>query len=306
MKIEFHSVTKVFGKKAAVQDLTFTLKPGEIVGFVGPNGAGKTTTMRLMLGFISPETGTIVYDGVLQEEAIPEVRSKFGYLPENNPLPEEMLVADYLEFHARSRGLKDEYRRIKKIAEELDFADYLVQPIGSLSKGYRQRVGIAAAMISDPDVLVLDEPQEGLDPAQRLEIRNLIRRAGKEKTVVLSTHILNEVVETCNRVILINDGRIVLDDTVENAIKKFSATSFIVTVRGRDALPLVKKEFGENLVELIKSEGEELRLKVWAEKDIREELFRFCVKNDLVLLELAREEATLEDVFLQLTERQRD
>lgn len=305
MEIEFRSVTKIFGRKTAVQDLSFVLKPGEIVGFVGPNGAGKTTTMRLMLGFISPESGTIKYDGILQENALPEVRGRFGYLPENNPLPDEMLVADYLEFHARSRGVKDEDKRIRQIAEELDFSEYLVQPIGNLSKGYRQRVGIAAAMISDPDVLILDEPQEGLDPAQRLEIRNLIKRIGKKKTVVLSTHILNEVVETCSRVILINDGRIVLDDTIENAIKRFSSMSFTVTLKGREALSLLKKEFGNDSVELIRSDGEELRLKIWAEKDIREDLFRFCVKNDLVILELAREEATLEEVFLQLTEKQK-
>lgn len=303
MKIEFDSVTKSFGKKVVLKDLSFKCGRGEIIGFVGPNGAGKTTTMRLILGLLFADEGRILYDGIPQELAIPEVRKNFGYLPENNPLPEEMVVADYLEFQAKSRGVKDESQRIRKLASELDFSEYLLQPIGNLSKGYRQRVGIAAALLSDPEVLILDEPQEGLDPAQRLEIRQLIKDLGKNRTVILSTHILSEVVETCNRIILINRGRIVLDASLDEALKRFATKSFRVSARGRRVAELFSEKFGRENVRTIEKSGDLATIEVLSEADIREDIFRFCVENDLVLLELKKEEATLEEIFLQLTEK---
>jgi ABC-2 type transport system ATP-binding protein len=301
MEIKFEAVTKTFGKKVAVNDLSFQLGPGEIIGFVGPNGAGKTTTMRLMLGLTFPEKGEIYYNGVTQEQAMPQIRGFFGYLPENNPLPEEMLVADYLEFFARVRGVRDEAKKIRKVAEELGFTEYLLQPLANLSKGYRQRVGIAAALLADPEVLVLDEPQEGLDPAQRLEIRRLIKELGRERTIILSTHILNEVVETCKRVILINNGKIVLDDSIERALKQISSRSYRLTIKGSAALEKIKSRFGKEAVEEIKREENVMSLRVFSDKDIREEIFRFCVEENLILLELVEESASLEDIFLKLT-----
>ena len=301
MEVKFNSVTKSFGKKTAVSDLSFVLRPGEVIGFVGPNGAGKTTTMRLMLGLLFPDGGEILYDGVKQEDAIPEVRNAFGYLPENNPLPEEMLTVDYLEFFARVRGVKNEAKKVRELAEMLEFTDYLLQPLGNLSKGYRQRAGIAAALLADPEVLVLDEPQEGLDPAQRLEIRRLIKEIGRERTVILSTHILTEVVETCKRVILINNGRIVLDDSLEKALKQIAARSYRITIKGSNVLERLKKKFGGDAVEEIGKDDGSVRARIFSDKDIREEIFRFCVKEGFVLLELAVESASFEDIFLKLT-----
>lgn len=301
MEVKFHSVTKSFGKKTAVSDLSFVLRPGEVIGFVGPNGAGKTTTMRLMLGLLFPDGGEILYDGIKQEDAIPEVRNAFGYLPENNPLPEEMLTVDYLEFFARVRGVKNEAKKIRELAEMLEFTDYLLQPLGNLSKGYRQRAGIAAALLADPEVLVLDEPQEGLDPAQRLEIRRLIKEIGRERTVILSTHILTEVVETCKRVILINDGRIVLDDSLEKALKQIAARSYRITIKGSNVLERLKKKFGGDAVEEIGKDDSSVRARIFSDKDIREEIFRFCVEEGFLLLELAVESASFEDIFLKLT-----
>jgi len=301
MEIKFQSVTKSFGTKTAVSDLSFVLRPGQVIGFVGPNGAGKTTTMRLMLGLLFPDAGEIFYDGIKQEDSIPDARNAFGYLPENNPLPEEMLTVDYLEFFARVKGVKEEVKKITELAEMLEFTDYLLQPLGNLSKGYRQRVGIAAAMLADPEVLVLDEPQEGLDPGQRLEIRRLIKEIGRERTVVLSTHILTEVVETCERVILINDGRIVLDDSLEKVLKQIASRSFRITIRGTNALERLRKKFGNNVVEEIEKVDSTVRVRIFSEKDIREEIFRFCVEEGFVLLELSVESASFEDIFLKLT-----
>lgn len=301
MKVEFDSVTKKYGSRTAVKNISFKLNSGEVIGFVGPNGAGKTTTMKLILGLLFPDEGIIRYDGVLQHEAMPFIRSRFGFLPENNPLPEDTFVADYLEFQARLKGVKNSKDRVKALAKRLDFSEYLVSPVGSLSKGYRQRVGLASAMLSDPEVLVLDEPQEGLDPLQRVEIRELIKEIGREKTVILSTHILSEVAETCRRIILINSGEIMADTSMESFLRKFSQKMFRAVVRGKEADRIVKETFKNYEIEASKKGSDEFELKIWSEKDIREELFHICVKNNLILLELTTEKSTLEDVFLKLT-----
>ncbi|MCX7831662.1 MAG: ABC transporter ATP-binding protein [Actinobacteria bacterium] len=305
MNIVFESVSKSFGRKKALNNVSFRCTSGEVIGFVGPNGAGKTTTMRLMLGFIYPDSGKITYDGVFQDSAIPYIRKNFGYLPENNPLPEEMIVADYLEYHARSKGVKNEVQRVKELSKELDFKEYLLQPISNLSKGYKQRVGLAAALISDPEVLVLDEPQEGLDPYQRIEIRELIRDLGKKRTVILSTHILTEVVETCKRIILINQGEVILDEDISAALKRFSTKSFYALVKGVNVLEAFRQRFGNEKIEHLEDKEGAKLLRIWSEKDIREEVFKFCVENQFVLLELSKESPTLEQVFLKLTEKAR-
>lgn len=301
MRVEFRSVTKKYGNKTAVKNLSFKLQTGEIVGFVGPNGAGKTTTMKLMLGLLFPDEGAIYYDGITHKELLPSIRSKFGFLPENNPLPEDAIVADYLEFLARLKGLKNPKGRIKDLSKKLNFQEYLLSPIGSLSKGYRQRVGISAAMLSEPEVLVLDEPQEGLDPVQRVEIRHLIRELGKEKTVILSTHILTEVAETCRRIILINEGSIVADALVDDFLKKFSGKQYVAVIKGKDVLDTFKADFRDAEIELKKKNGDIYEVNFWSSRDIREDIFKECVKKGFILLELYSEQSTLEDAFLKIT-----
>ncbi len=303
MKVEFVSVSKKYGEKVAVKDLSFSFSSGEIIGFVGPNGAGKTTTMKLLLGLIFPDEGEIYFDGKKIEDSIPEIRARFGYLPENNSLPEEILAADYLEFNARIRKVKNPTEKIKAIARKLDFVEYLAAPIGNLSKGYRQRLGLANALLSDPEILVLDEPQEGLDPAQRIEIRQLIKELGKERTVLLSTHILPEVAETCERIILINEGKIIEDASVSEVLKRFSTKAYRVKVRGKKAVELFNKDFRAGTIEEVSGDTDEVALIIRSEKDIRENIFDFCVKNSLKLLELSPEATTLEEVFLRLTSK---
>jgi ABC-2 type transport system ATP-binding protein len=301
MRVEFDSVTKKYGDRTAVSKLSFSLETGEVVGFVGPNGAGKTTTMKLMLGLFFPDEGTIYYDGVTHTESVPAIRSRFGFLPENNPLPEDAIVADYLEFLARLKGLKNPKGRIKDLSRKLNFYEYLLSPIGNLSKGYRQRVGISAAMLSEPEVLVLDEPQEGLDPAQRVEIRHLIKELGKEKTVILSTHILSEVAETCRRIILINEGTIIADTLVSDFLKRFSGKQFVAVIRGKDVLNTFKAAFRDSEIELRKKSGDIYEISIWSSRDVREDIFRECVKREFVLLELYSEQSTLEEAFLKIT-----
>lgn len=306
MNIKFEAVSKSFGKKTALKEVSFQLSTGEIIGFVGPNGAGKTTTMRLMMGYLFPEKGSIYYNGKPQDVAIPEVRKSLGYLPENNPLPEDAYVADYLEYQARAKGVKNEFKQVSKLAKKLDFKEYLLKPISALSKGYRQRVGLAAALLGDPEVLILDEPQEGLDPAQRIEIRQLIKDIGRERTVILSTHILTEVTETCRRIILIDNGKIILDDLIDRALRKFSTKSYSLEVKGRNAVEVLKEKFGQANIEVLQKNGSVYKIRVWSPEDIREEIFKLCVEKDLVLLELTKETASLEQIFLKLTEKENE
>ncbi|OQX51325.1 multidrug ABC transporter ATP-binding protein [candidate division CPR3 bacterium 4484_211] len=206
--IELKNVTKRFGLKAAVEDVSFEVKAGEILGFLGPNGAGKTTTMRLITGFFPADEGQIIVDGLKVGESPVEVKRRIGYLPEDNPLYHFLKVREYLRFIAEVRGITDQ-SQVEEMIEVCGIQEVLKKEIQKLSKGYRQRVGLAAAMLHKPPVLIMDEPTSGLDPNQIVEIRELIKELGKEKTVILSTHILSEVELTCNRVIIISHGKIV-------------------------------------------------------------------------------------------------
>lgn len=217
--ISVKNVSKCFGSVKAVDDISFTLKKGIVTGFLGPNAAGKTTTMRLLTGYFFPTEGKITIDGLNFENDELAIKSKIGYLPENNPLYMEMKVREYLEFVGRIRRLADIPQKITTVSHDCGLEGFLEEKIELLSKGYKQRVGLAQALIHDPEILIMDEPTSGLDPNQIVEIRKLIKNLGKKKTVILSTHILTEVQAMCEQVVIIDRGKIVADDTLKNLTK---------------------------------------------------------------------------------------
>lgn len=223
MSIEVSNITKFYGKQRALDHVSFKINAGEVVGFLGPNGAGKSTMMKILTTYISPSYGEAKVSGFDVVENPLQVRRHIGYLPEHNPLYLDMYVKEYLSFSAGVYGIKQKKEKVNEIIEKVGLSPEMKKKIGALSKGYRQRVGLAQAMIHDPGVLILDEPTSGLDPNQLVEIRSLIKEAGKEKTVMLSTHIMQEVEAICDRVIIINKGKIVADNAVRKIIEKHSA-----------------------------------------------------------------------------------
>jgi len=307
--IRIKNLTKKFGELKAVDDLSFDVHTGDILGFLGPNGAGKTTTVRIITCYMLPTSGWVEVDGLSVSEHSLEVRKKIGYLPENAPLYSEMNVLDYLHFIMSIRNLgKDGWsRRTKEIIDICGLGPVIKRNIGELSKGFRQRVGLAQAMVHDPNVLILDEPTSGLDPNQIAEIRSLIKELGKEKTVILCTHILPEVEATCGRVLIINEGKIVADGSPAELQSSFQGQERIY-IELKAPFDDVETKLAnlENVekVEEILSNGDGLKkFTVQCAKgvDLREELFRLAVENNWVLLEMRKEQASLEDVFRQLT-----
>ena len=312
MAIAVRNLTKFYGAEKAVNDISFDVKTGEILGFLGPNGAGKTTTMKIITCYMPPNAGSVEVEGFDIEEHSFEVRKKIGYLPEMNPLYLDMNVMEYLEYSARLHGLKNAMlkSRLKEMIDVCGIADVRHKDIGELSKGYRQRVGLAQAMIHDPEVLILDEPTSGLDPNQIVEIRHLIRQLGRAKTVVLSTHILSEVQATCDRVIIINDGAIVADGTLEQLQQDFRASEKIslelkahIANAMTDIYPKFKDIPHVESVEYGGQEGDLHKFSIHTEKgtDIREEIFHRSVSEGWVLLEMSRKATSLEEVFHKLT-----
>jgi ABC-2 type transport system ATP-binding protein len=312
MAIAVRNLTKLYGTEKAVNDISFDVKTGEILGFLGPNGAGKTTTMKIITCYMPPTSGMVEVEGLDIAEHSFEVRKKIGYLPEMNPLYLDMNVMEYLEYSARLHGLKDALlrSRLKEMIDVCGIADVRHKDIGELSKGFRQRVGLAQAMIHDPEVLILDEPTSGLDPNQIVEIRNLIRQLGRAKTVVLSTHILSEVQATCDRVIIINEGIIVADGTLEQLRQDFRGSEKISlelkasTTNAMTAIyPKVKEILHVESVEYGGQEGDLHKFSILTEKgfDIREELFKRAVSEGWVLMEMSRKATSLEEVFRKLT-----
>lgn len=317
--IRIEGLTKQYGPTQAVKGLSFEVPKGQVVGFLGPNGAGKSTTMRILAGSLNP-TGGRAFVGDIDVVKDPvAARKLLGYLPENNPLYDEMMVVEYLRFVADVRAVPNELRaqRIKSAVERCGLTGVVAKDINQLSRGYRQRVGLAAAILHEPDLLILDEPTAGLDPNQIVEIRNLIKELGKEKTVILSTHILSEVQSTCSRVLIISEGRLVADDTPERLTSAATdgGAKVHVVVAHRHGQPLdaavLRATFsamaGVSAVETIEGEGAgtlgfELRHGV---DDVRRVLFETVVKNDLVLLELRRTQVSLEETFRKLTDTRR-
>jgi ABC-2 type transport system ATP-binding protein len=302
MSIVVRGVSKFYGGQKALDNVSFEVKTGEIVGFLGPNGAGKSTMMKIITGFIPPSSGQITVNGLAVEDDNPEIKKQIGYLPENNPLYPEMYVREYLGFVASiyKSGIPVK-KQTDNIIELTGLAPEQNKKIGSLSKGFRQRVGLAQALIHNPAVLILDEATTGLDPNQIVEIRNLIKEAGKEKTVMLSTHIMQEVEAICDRVIIIDKGMIVANEEKSNIYSKLKRPKQIIQVEfdkdpadssfsGIAKLSSVKKI--RNNTWIIEAEGDD---------DIRPLLFNYAVKNNLTVLSMNKQESNLEEVFRHLT-----
>ena len=312
MSILVSNLSKLYGDAKAVDNITFEVHSGEILGFLGPNGAGKTTTMRVITCYLSPNAGSIKVEGRdIQTESF-EVRKLVGYLPEQNPLYLDMNVLEYLEYAAQLQGVAKPMisRRMKEMVDVCGLGEMKHKDIGQLSKGYRQRVGLAAAMIHDPRVLILDEPTSGLDPNQIVEIRSLIRDIGRQKTVVLSTHILPEVQATCNRVIIISRGKIVADGPIEDLQRNLHGGERIVIEvevpdgQSFDMLSVQVRSIPSiETISLINEQNGVKKFSVETSNatDIRKDLFQLCVQKGWGLLELHREQTSLEEIFRQLT-----
>ena len=301
MSVTVRHLTKIFGEQHAVHDVSFEARPGEVLGFLGPNGAGKSTTMKIITGFLPPSEGSAEVCGYDVEKSPMEARRRIGYLPENNPLYKEMYVREYLRFTGKLHKVPNLSRRVEEMIEITGLGREQHKMIGMLSKGYRQRVGLAQAMLHDPEVLILDEPTSGLDPNQLAEIRELIRRLGKQKTLIFSTHIMQEVQAVCDRVIIINKGRIVADDPIQ-ALQERIAGESIVTVEFQQD---VNKEMlmsipGVRMVKMLP--GNRRQLICAAEQDIRPQVSAFVKKHDLTLVEMHREALSVEEIFKKLTE----
>ncbi len=300
MSVTITHLTKLFGEQAAVNDISFSAAPGEILGFLGPNGAGKSTTMKIITGYIPQTSGNVTVCGFDVEKQSLEVRRHTGYLPENNPLYTDMYIKEYLEFVARLHGMRSFANRVEEMIALTGLTPERKKKIGQLSKGYRQRVGLAQAMLHNPDVLILDEPTSGLDPNQLVEVRNLIRKLGEEKTVILSTHIMQEVQAICNRAIIINKGVIVADDTVES-LRNRSKGSTIIHATFKEPVDTALLEALSGVTKVKHLGNNQFAIQYGGKTDMREQLFRFAVQHGLTLLNLQLEQQELEDVFQQLT-----
>lgn len=310
--IKVNNITKRFGATIAVDNISFEVNRGEVLGFLGPNAAGKTTTMRVLTCYMSPDEGSATLAGYDIIEDSLEVRKQVGYLPESAPLYLEMGVLEYLAYIAEVRGIPSRERssRVKKMVEVCGLEQVVKKDLGELSRGYRQRVCLAQTMIHDPEILVLDEPTSGLDPSQIIEIRGLIKEIGREKTVILSTHILPEVSATCSRVLIINEGRLVASGTTEELAERAQGgVTIYAKIRGPQGEIEEKLSRLEGLHSFRKTaqEGEDLHrfcLETKEQTDPSEEIFRMVKDSGWSLSELRREEASLEDVFLQLTTKE--
>ena len=310
MDIVVQNITKKFGTQKAVDNVSFTVKTGEIVGFLGPNGAGKTTTMKAISCYFMPNEGDISVGGYSIRENPEEIKKNIGYLPENNPLYKEMPVIDYLHFVAEIQGVpSDKIRdRILEMVNTCGLEGEKHKKIGELSKGYQQRVGLAQALIHNPTVLVLDEPTSGLDPNQIIEIRDLIRKIGQEKTVLLSSHILAEVEATCDRIVIINKGKIVADGTTTELRKQSQGREILkVTIEGGNRNEIYKALQGlgnVHMVDMISKNDNSYEVQSKVNTSSRRDIFHLCVDKGWDLTELTPTETKLEDVFRELTLKQ--
>lgn len=298
MSIQVNNLTKIYGSQHALDNISFEAKQGEILGFLGPNGAGKSTTMKILTGYIPQTSGEARVCGFDVTTQTMEVKKNIGYLPELNPLYTDMYVKEYLLFSADAQGLfKQKNQLVDEMIERVGLTIERKKRIGQLSKGYKQRVGLAQAMLHNPKVLILDEPTSGLDPNQVVEIRNLIKEIGKDKTVLLSTHIMQEVESMCNRVIIINKGKIVADDNI-NALQQQNGKDFTIVVEFKTEvnIDVIKNITG---VKQIKHSGNKYILK--AATDVREQLSILAAQKGWILLSMSLEEDSLETVFQKLT-----
>ncbi|PIX10906.1 ABC transporter [Candidatus Falkowbacteria bacterium CG_4_9_14_3_um_filter_36_9] len=307
--IEIKNLTKKFGSETVLNNISFEVKRGEILGFLGPNGAGKTTTMKIITSFWSATSGQVKIDGLDGEKDSLSIKKKIGYLPETVPLYDDMRVYEYMKFIAEIRGIpKSEIKkRIKKVSEECGIRKVIRKPIEELSKGYRQRIGLAQAIMHEPDILILDEPTTGLDPNQIAEIRDLIKKIGKEKTIIFSTHILSEVSAVCDRVIIINEGKIVGEGSPQELINKIKSSGMIyVKIKGNKEEVLDKLKAMENVekIDIKDKESADIygyNIKSKPGVDLREYLSTTVMDSGWSILEFNKKEVSLEDVFRELT-----
>lgn len=300
MSVSVAGLTKRFDDQIAVNELSFEARPGEILGFLGPNGAGKTTTMKMICGYMPPDEGTAVVEGYDVNESPLQARRKIGYLPEHNPLYDEMYIREFLRFVASIHKIEDKDTRIEEVITMTGLEKEKNKVIGTLSKGYRQRVGLAQAIIHDPAVLILDEPTSGLDMNQLIDIRQLIRDLGKEKTVIFSSHIMQEVQALCDRVVIINNGTLVADEPIGRLTARMGQGQTIhleveragVSDAVFSSIPGVDHVTREGNIYVISSTGGQ---------DIRKPVFEAAVKSGLVILEMKLDRANVEEVFRKLT-----
>jgi ABC-2 type transport system ATP-binding protein len=302
MSISVRSLTKIYGTQKAVDNISFEIPKGQIVGFLGPNGAGKSTTMKMITSYLPPTQGTALVCGFDVQTHSMELRKHIGYLPEQNPLYYEMYVREYLELTAGIHQIEKSKRadRIEEMVKMTGLSKEAHKKIGTLSKGYKQRVGLAQAMIHNPDVLILDEPTSGLDPNQIVEIRDLIINIGKEKTVLLSTHIMQEVEAMCSRIIIINNGTIVADDHIQNLQKVGNSSSLLITFE-----KVISKELLEKIAGIGKMEDMgNMRWKLYTTKpdELRKAVMQWALNNDVNIHSLQSETQSMEDVFRTATQ----
>jgi ABC-2 type transport system ATP-binding protein len=308
--IHVENLTKTFGDLCAVDHITLDILKGQILGLLGPNGAGKTTTLRMLTGFVRPSSGTIrVKDYDMSEHSL-EIRKLLGYLPESAPLYHDMLVYDYLTYvaHIREVPIKNRLGRIREMADLCGLNEVMHKPVGELSKGYKQRVGLAHAMMKDPEILIFDEPTSGLDPNQIIEIREIIRNIGKEKTVIFSTHILSEAEATCDRVVIINQGKIVADGNMEDLKRSASGETLIHLALQNADQAAVEKELGSvaGVRSLSQAQGDggilRVKLSCRAGEDLRAQVYERIKQTQWTLIEFYQEAQSLENVFQKLTQ----
>ena len=299
MSILVKDLTKLYGQQKALNNISFEIKSGEIVGFLGPNGAGKSTMMKILTGYIPLSSGEAFVNDVKIEAETIDIRSQIGYLPEHNPLYLDMYVREYLFFVAGMYQLKNKKERVEEMIELTGLTKESSKKISALSKGYRQRVGLAQALIHDPSVLILDEPTSGLDPNQIVEIRDLIKKVGKEKTVMLSTHIMQEVEAICDKFIIIDKGEIVAEEDIQNSANIVKEDHVIIQLEFDKEIDEAILKSISQIIELINTKNNTWH--VVAKVDIRSELFEFAVKNNLKVLSMNLVKKTLEEIFQEIT-----
>lgn len=302
MSISVQNITKVYGQQKALDNVSFEIEPGGIMGFLGPNGAGKSTMMKIITCFLPQTSGTVSVCGHDVEHDPMAVKRSVGYLPEHNPLYLDMYVKEYLDFIAGLHKLDKRRNKVNDMIGRVGLELEQSKKIGALSKGYRQRVGLAQALIHDPPVLILDEPTSGLDPNQIVEIRELIKSVGKEKTVMMSTHIMQEVEAICDRVIIINRGNIVANETAAN-LKNVTGNVQVLMVEFNSAVAAADLTGIAGVAKAVQVDGNKWRLEAAQDADARDAVFRFAVDKNLSVLGLTAEEQRLEDVFKALTKQ---
>jgi len=311
--IKVENVTKKYGGHVAVNDISFTVNDGEIVGFLGPNGAGKTTTMNMITGFIEASDGKIEINGFDVSKKAKKAKREIGYMPETTPLYSDLTPKEFINYMAELKGVSSKTRReeVQRILKEVNIEDVQNKLIRNLSRGYKQRVSLAGALVGNPKVLILDEPTVGLDPKQVIQIRNLIKSLGKDHTIILSSHILSEVSQICERVIIINKGSLVAIDTPENLENKVKEeNSLLVTVEDKkEKIEEVTKGMRDiktiKLVKKLADGTKQYSIASKDNKDIRKDIFEVFAKNEITIFELKKSEATLEEAFINLIDKEK-